>query len=79
MKIKRIATALILALIVIATISSVAFAESDVYATIESDNEVLRGEEIEFYISIGGIYFVKMLDCYRKVVYIHKYTIRKVC
>ena len=54
MKSKKIATALILALIMIATISSVAFAESAVYATIESDSEVLRGKEIEFYISIGG-------------------------
>jgi transcription elongation factor Elf1 len=54
MKIKRFASALILTLIIIAMNSTVAFAESDMYSTIESDSEVLRGEEIEFCISIVG-------------------------
>ena len=54
MKFRKIASAIVLALIMIACSFSMVFADSGVYATVEAEGEMCRGEEIEICVNIFG-------------------------
>ena len=54
MNFRKITSAIILALIMITCSCFIALAESGVYATVDTEGEVCRGEEIEICVNISG-------------------------